>query len=447
MVGRLLKILPSGISTDVPQVSTEKCQQDPSTPAAQKCEPSGSDTLDCNISNETVDKDLILLKAIQSLHVTEKNDTDMIDSEPYNNTRSRSKDRRNVTFDSGSVKIDLSKVDITNDSNDTPANNAQETVTTPPNKSPHSNETKKAHKFSFLNFQNEEEAQTSDDDIMEVEELVIHAVDEETKSHPSTKDKKNKGHKEYVVLDAALPAWRSATSHRSAEQKASLRYCHFKQELEEKSYPSWAYGFERLLPSLCPPSSEMIKLVKQHAKDMTQQACIELAQLSSKEKKLADKHMQVTRITYTTWKDEDYAKAESRHSEVITGYRVGEIKKLKSFKERDDSRKPTDDSSLAEMLTNRVSRDPDVLRKVELELQLLSLDDTEETTVGRNDKSQERKRKKPNSRPNTPTRQMSPTPSTSRGDTTPAQGRERSRERGSHRGNFTKQRGNFTRCK
>jgi hypothetical protein len=132
----------------------------------------------------------------------------------------------------------------------------------------------------------------------------------------------------------------------------------------------------------------MLTTIRRNARDITQLVCAELASISAKEKKKADNHMEVTKLTYQKWKNEDYPKAEQRHAEVISGYRAGEAKKLQAFKERDDARKPTSDANLAEMVSNRVSRDPDVLKKVELEMQLLSLDEPNQELQG------ERKKRK-----------------------------------------------------
>ena len=55
----------------------------------------------------------------------------------------------------------------------------------------------------------------------------------------------------YQVLRAALPAWRSATSHRGMEQKASMRYIHLRKELDDHHLPSWTFGMEKM-PALCP---------------------------------------------------------------------------------------------------------------------------------------------------------------------------------------------------
>jgi hypothetical protein len=424
-------------TSDSAQVSKQQSESNSRTAADKQCDPLPISADSCPNTDINANKDTILSEAIKSLHVTVNDDTDMKDSQPYNNTRSRSKESRNVTFQSGSVKIDLNKGEAFNSDNDKPATNEQVHVIDPLTKTPPPNGNKKAHKFSFLNFPQEEETPDTDEELMDVEEPVKHALADKQVA------KKSKGKKDYEVLDAALPAWKSATSHRSAEQKASLRYYHYKSQLEDNSYPSWAYGFERLPPYFCPPTEEMLKIVKQHAKEMTQQACIELAALSVKEKKLADKHMQVTQVTYETWKNADYLKAEARHVEVITGYRAGEEKKLRAYKERDDSKKPSDDETLGAMLTNRVSRDPDILKKVEIEMQLLSLDDPD--NVNYNNDGQDRKRKKPRSRGNTPTRQDSPEPSTSRASSNPTQSnRERSRERrgpGSNRGRGRSNRG------
>jgi hypothetical protein len=175
----------------------------------------------------------------------------------------------------------------------------------------------------------------------------------------------------------------------------------------------------------------MLQITRQYARNITQQACAELVALSARERKIADKHLQVTRVTYETFKSPDFLKAEQRHADVISGYRAGEEKKLSAYKQRDDEKKPTSVEQLNELMCNRVSRDPDIIKQVEVEMQMLSLEGDDAST----NNGGERKRKKPNSE-HTVTRPASPGPSTSRTDQTQQRSRERSRERNQDRGGY-----------
>jgi hypothetical protein len=201
-----------------------------------------------------------------------------------------------------------------------------------------------------------------------------------------------------------------------------------KGDLENSSYPTWTYGFEKIPPYLMPPSEEMLSLIRSQAREMSRLAVVELAATAAKEKQLADDQMKVTDITYDTMKNPDFHLAEDRHRDVIKGYRSGEIKRLTAYKERDGAKKPETDEDLARMLGNRVSRDPEILRQVELQMQLLSLNEGEERATPR-ETGRKRQKIAGGSRSNTPTRTASPNrgPGTSQST---GQNRERSRDRG-----------------
>jgi hypothetical protein len=190
----------------------------------------------------------------------------------------------------------------------------------------------------------------------------------------------------YAVLPAALPAWKSATSHRGAEAKAMLRYQYIEQLMKEGVYPAWTMGFERIPNYLQPPSEAMLTLVKQHAKSMMKCALAELASFSTSERELADQHMTVTDLMYKGQNmGGQYAKANEAHKKVVEGYKAAETKKIRAFEGRDAKRRPKDDEQLANMLVNRVSRDPDFLKMVEMQ----------SAVAGSNQQHTERKHKKP----------------------------------------------------
>jgi hypothetical protein len=164
----------------------------------------------------------------------------------------------------------------------------------------------------------------------------------------------------YQVLRAALPAWRSATSHRGLQKKAALRYYYLKKELEQDHLPSWTLGLEKIPAYLTPLTSDMIALIKKQAKELGEQAKVELINARNLNRELADDHLQVTKLTYNKKQVEDqFDKAERQLNKVTTGYEANEAKKIEAFKAREDKRRPENDQKLADLLCNRTARVPD----------------------------------------------------------------------------------------
>ena len=160
----------------------------------------------------------------------------------------------------------------------------------------------------------------------------------------------------YNVIESAVPAWKSSTSHLGLSQKANLRYLYLRQQLDSDRFPSWTYGLEKLPSYFTPMSTQMVALAKTHARAVGELAAAELIKTVNEEQKLADDHMQLTKMMYTHVKNPDITKAEERQAQVVTGYRATESKKLASYAKRETKRRPTKDSDLKLLLANRVAR-------------------------------------------------------------------------------------------
>jgi hypothetical protein len=191
-------------------------------------------------------KDTILSKAIKSLHVSDTDIDKGTFAKPFNNTRSHSNKIRNLVLidleqqadsnkppNSGeqvqsAPKVQEQAINVSVIKNALLTNKAPETI----NVADNAMNVKQPHRFTFLDFQNDKRQEEEE----VLEEPVIRGVDQppDKQVGPS----KKKGKKDYVILDAAITAWKSATSHRGTEQKASLRYYHYKAELQAGTPPN-----------------------------------------------------------------------------------------------------------------------------------------------------------------------------------------------------------------
>ena len=150
---------------------------------------------------------------------------------------------------------------------------------------------------------------------------------------------------EYVVNAKALQIWLLSKKHRSYQQRATMRAAHIQDLLEEAMTPIWCIRKDaEPRPQYIELTAPMLALTKRHAREIAEQARLDLLQRSEEEGARADEYLTITHGIYAKHKDNNAFKAEARIVEILGKYKVQEKKKFQAALEREREAFPKDDA-------------------------------------------------------------------------------------------------------
>jgi len=164
----------------------------------------------------------------------------------------------------------------------------------------------------------------------------------------------DKDFEKYTVNRAAAPMWTSARRHRLAEAKANMRALHFERLLEQDTIPSPFLGIDKLPRYLLNDngtlSDEMTTMIKDQAIARTKLAIEELRETERNDSRRSKYYNGICEQLYAQEKDDNYPKAASLQTSLVTHFKQIEAKRLQALFNKELERKPTDDKAFADLL-------------------------------------------------------------------------------------------------
>ena len=157
----------------------------------------------------------------------------------------------------------------------------------------------------------------------------------------------------YRVIDAASDMWKLSMTHRRTAARDHARICQLNRCLQKENLPLWTYGISQAPDWLRPMPSELVHLLHQQARAITELTRNLLRVSMANSERLANRHLAHTRQAYEEEDDTDFPLAETRLNGIINHYRSKEQSTLQRQMTADDNSRPTNPNAWADALPKR----------------------------------------------------------------------------------------------